>query len=162
MSDKKDLRRLQKLELINRVTQELANHTSISDPLLAEYILSLHKSANSSYAVFKQKLTEVDADFPDSFVASLDRLITTLSPASNKKRKRAQEEAGGNAPSSGRDVDMFPGLAIKDDSSRVQAFKEQDAVDETMKELEEMEEMAHAAPSKQRYPPPVCLVTRES
>jgi ATP-dependent RNA helicase DHX8/PRP22 len=155
-SDKKDIRRLQKLELVNRVTQELVNHTSITDSLLAEYIISLHKSSNGSYSLFKEKLTGIDAGFPDTFIASLDRLITTLSPSSSgKKRKRLLEETGGVVPreeGSSRNVDLFPGLAIKDDDALIQAFREEDAVDETMKELEEMEGLAHGAPegTKQR------------
>jgi ATP-dependent RNA helicase DHX8/PRP22 len=154
-SDKKDLRRLQKLELVNRVTQELVNHTSITDSLLAEYIISIHKSSNGSYALFKEKLTGIDAGFPDSFIASLDRLITTLSPSSTAKKRKRLEAAGSveqAVEGNGRNVDMFPGLAIKDDESLVQAFREEDAVDETMKELEELEGLAHGAPEgvKQR------------
>lgn len=47
--DAKDLRKLQKLELVNRITQEMANHTQINDSTMAEYIISLHKVAYIFY-----------------------------------------------------------------------------------------------------------------
>ena len=84
-----ELYQLELLSLTGKVATELLNHTGINDRVLAEFILSLHDSA-TSVADFKAKLSEVGADFPDAFVANLDRLILRLRP---KHKKAAAKPA---------------------------------------------------------------------
>lgn len=77
--------------------------------LLAEFIVDLHYKSKD-YDSFKQSLAEVGADFPESFVVNLDRLIQTLKP---KQKETVPSES---AEGSGADAKAkkFPGLAIPD------------------------------------------------
>ena len=78
------------------------------------------ESLSKSLAEFKQKLKDVGADFPESVMENMDRLILTMHP----KRKRRQttnnmqtnDKANGNVDLDEKDRNrrMFPGLAIKD------------------------------------------------
>ncbi|SOV02775.1 probable ATP dependent RNA helicase [Ustilago sp. UG-2017a] len=152
-----ELYQLELLSLTGKVATELLNHTGINDRVLAQFILSLHDSANS-FADFKAKLAEVGAEFPDSFIANLDRLILRLHP----KHKEASSisaattttngKTGSSSPSSKgkekatledeereRKARMFPGLAIKDhDWQPPSEEKSRNAVDDFMKEFEDM------------------------
>ena len=76
------LAKLEHLSLLSKLTSELLNHTGIEDKTLAEFIISLH-SSSKDFAAFQRKLGEVGAEFEESFVLTLDRLIRTLSPRSH-------------------------------------------------------------------------------
>ena len=111
-----DLEQLEKLSLVSKISSELSNHIGIQDKVLAEFILHLHSEAEGSLDTFKASLGQVGADFPDSFVASLDRLIRTLKPNQGhekSKTKKQQEPA------------QFPGLAIPDDSDRIKKLEQE-------------------------------------
>ncbi|KAK7058518.1 DEAH-box ATP-dependent RNA helicase prp22 [Paramarasmius palmivorus] len=112
-----DLENLELLSLVSRVTQEIVNYTNVNDKVLAEFVISLHEQSNKSLPEFKSKLKEVGADFPDSFVENVDRLILSLHPKHKKK-----PAANGNASAAKGDGEltqeerkrrMFPGLAMK-------------------------------------------------
>ncbi|TRM58778.1 P-loop containing nucleoside triphosphate hydrolase protein [Schizophyllum amplum] len=113
-----DLYNLEFLSLVARVTQEIDNHTGMNDKTLAEFVIALHDQANQSLPAFKAKLKEVGADFPDSFVENVDRLILSLHP---KHKKRAAKTNGseadkpaGDLPEQEKQRRLFPGLAIQD------------------------------------------------
>ncbi|EST04529.1 Ribosomal protein S1, RNA-binding domain protein [Kalmanozyma brasiliensis GHG001] len=159
-STKDELYQLELLSLTGKIATELLNHTGINDRVLAEFILSLHDSA-TSVADFKSKLSEVGAEFPDSFVTNLDRLILRLHPKHKKSSASAavtNGKAGSSSPSAKgkekasledeereRKTRMFPGLAIKDQEWQSSAEeKGRNAVDDFMKEFEDM---AAAKPS---------------
>lgn len=111
-----DLAKLEKLSIVSKISSELSNHIGLQDKVLAEFILHLHETAKDLEA-FKEALGGMGADFPESFVENLDRLIRTLQP--NK---------GGKAPvkkPSTQDTGKFPGLAIPDDSERVKRLEEE-------------------------------------
>ncbi|KAI3480042.1 hypothetical protein L1887_57818 [Cichorium endivia] len=151
-----ELYQLELLSLTGKVATELLNHTGINDRVLAEFILSLHDSA-TSVADFKAKLSEVGADFPDAFVANLDRLILRLHPKHKKAAAKpfTDAQAGSSSPSTKgkqkathddeerqRRARMFPGLAINDQDWQPSQEKEKGkghaAVDEFMKEFEDL------------------------
>ncbi len=151
---KDELYQLELLSLTGKIATELLNHTGINDRVLAEFILSLHDSA-TSVADFKQKLSEVGADFPESFVANLDRLILRLHPkhkkASSTTTATTNGKAGSSSPSAKgkekatqddqdreRKARMFPGLAIKDQEWTPAEEMGRNAVDDFMKEFEDM------------------------
>ncbi len=152
-SPKDELYQLELLSLTGKIATELLNHTGINDRVLAEFILSLHDSA-TSVADFKSKLSEVGADFPDSFVTNLDRLILRLHPKHKKASSTSANgngKAGSNSPSAKgkqkatledeereRKARMFPGLAIKDQEWEASAEKGRNAVDDFMKDFEDM------------------------
>lgn len=116
-----DLYNLEFLSLVAKITQEIDNHTGLSDKTLAEFVISLHDQANKSLPTFKAKLKEVGADFPDSFVENVDRLILSMHP---KHKKKYTKPSNGVTNADGADSGMlteeekrkrmFPGLALKD------------------------------------------------
>ncbi|KAJ1806023.1 DEAH-box ATP-dependent RNA helicase prp22, partial [Coemansia sp. RSA 2523] len=57
MSAPSGLQKLEYLSLVSKVTNELSNHTGISDKDVAEYIIHLH-GQSSNYIEFKQKLDQ--------------------------------------------------------------------------------------------------------
>jgi|ERR1700722_6859751 len=80
-----DLYNLELLSLVAKITQEIDNHTGLNDKTLAEFVINLHEQSKS-LSEFKQKLKDMEADFPDSFVDNMDRLIVNMHP---KHKKRA-------------------------------------------------------------------------
>lgn len=112
-----DLYQLEFLSLVNKITQEIDNHTGLNDKTIAEYLINLHDESNKSLADFKAKLKETGADFSDSFIESVDRLILNLHPK-YKKNKKTTGKVDGNSNEELSEVErkkrMFPGLAVKD------------------------------------------------
>ncbi|KAF9270686.1 P-loop containing nucleoside triphosphate hydrolase protein [Marasmius fiardii PR-910] len=111
-----DLYDLEFLSLVSKITQEIENHTGVNDKVLAEFVISIHDDSNKSLTEFKSKLRSVGADFPDSFVESVDRLILSMHP----KHKKRSTAASNTAVSNGKELTeeekkrrMFPGLALK-------------------------------------------------
>lgn len=113
-----DLYQLEFLSLVNKITQEIDNHTGLNDKTIAEFVISLHDQSNKSLADFKAKLKETGADFSDSFIESVDRLIFNLHPKYKKKKKTNADIVNGNSNEELSEVErkkrMFPGLAVKD------------------------------------------------
>ncbi len=87
-----DLESLELLSLVSKVTSELQNYLGISDKTLAEFVIVQHGKC-SSLAEFKAQMEEMGADFPQSLVESIDRLILTMHP--KRKRKQPDESEGG-------------------------------------------------------------------
>jgi ATP-dependent RNA helicase DHX8/PRP22 len=128
MGESDEIYKLELLSLVSKITTEILNHTGINDRVLAEFVLSLHDQA-ASLAAFKKSLDDVGAEFPDSFVQSLDRIIVALHPK-HKKAKSAAAASSASAAAAGpsasaaetkvldaekeRQRRMFPGLALPD------------------------------------------------
>ncbi|XP_040565919.1 ATP-dependent RNA helicase DHX8 [Lepeophtheirus salmonis] len=83
-----ELLRLEKLSLISKVCTELENHYNINDKDLAEFIIDLAER-NKHFNDFKKALEENGAEFSDSFMENIVRLIrhmtTTTAPFISKK-----------------------------------------------------------------------------
>lgn len=114
-----DLYNLEFLSLVAKITQEIDNHTGLSDKTLAEFVISLHDQSNKSLPAFKQKLKEVGADFPDSFIENVDRLILSMHPKHKKKRTtngtaRNDDTVEGELSEQEKKKRLFPGLALQD------------------------------------------------
>ncbi|KAG0660097.1 DEAH-box ATP-dependent RNA helicase prp22 [Rhodotorula mucilaginosa] len=117
-----ELEKLELLSLVNSITQELVNHT---DSTLAEFLIHIH-GESKDYASFKQKCAEVGADFPESFLQAVDRLVLSMHPkykikaaASSKadaKGKGKQQSADEVVVDENKQKQMrlFPGLAVPD------------------------------------------------
>ncbi|KAJ1553986.1 DEAH-box ATP-dependent RNA helicase prp22 [Cladochytrium tenue] len=146
-----DIGKLEYLALVNKVTSEISNHTGMTDRVLAEFIISLH-AKSKDLASFKTKLQKTGAEFPDSFVENLDRLILTLRPRSaaldaaakkSKNKKKATAGAAASAVEPGADpsswdvdaaalererqreaIAKFPGLALHDDRERIRQMED--------------------------------------
>lgn len=151
-----EIYKLEELSLVNKVTQEIFNHTSQHDPTLAKFVISLHKkSKGKGFEVFRDKLKEVGAPFPDSFVQTLDRIILSMHPKYKKKANKAKAADGNGTQANGgkavydeeqdRRARLFPGLALPDTTYKpIDEFIREEAkagpivkdVDDLMAELE--------------------------
>ncbi|KAJ7283259.1 P-loop containing nucleoside triphosphate hydrolase protein [Mycena rebaudengoi] len=121
MASDLDLYNLEFLSLVAKIIQEIDNHTGLNDKTLAEFVISLHDQSNKSLPAFKAELKAAGADFPDSFVENVDRLILSMHP---KHKKKHAAKANGNATGNGAEEGtlteqekkkrLLPGLALKD------------------------------------------------
>ena len=95
----------------NRLTEHW--FVGINDKTLAEFVIVLH-GKSKRLDDFKAKLKENGADFPDSFVENLDRLILALHPKYKKKSKANAKSKKNSDDSTAKDhrIRMFPGLAL--------------------------------------------------
>lgn len=148
-----ELEKLELLSLVNSVTQELVNHTGLSgasplsrhlsprvrpltsadhlrphaahdhaDSTLAEFLIHLH-GESKDFASFKQKCADVGAEFPDSFLSSVDRLILSMHPkyklkkaasTAAKGKGKAADAMAGLSEEKQKQMRLFPGLAVPD------------------------------------------------
>jgi ATP-dependent RNA helicase DHX8/PRP22 len=87
--------------------------------------LQLHEQSKTP-ETFQQKLGEIGADFPESFVKNLDRLIITMHPKYKRKAAKAKLAAArANGPKMGILDEVkqlqsrkFPGLSVPDQEWR--------------------------------------------
>ena len=141
-----DLYNLEFLSLVAKITQEIDNHTGLNDKTLAEFVISLHDQSKT-LAEFKGKLQEVGANFPESFIENVDRLILTLHPK-HKKKPTGKENAAVDGPvldELDKKKRMFPGLALKDQEWEPTAPK-----DAIMKEVDDMMSQLEGAAKRAR------------
>ncbi|EFP83968.1 DEAH-box ATP-dependent RNA helicase prp22 [Puccinia graminis f. sp. tritici] len=121
-----DFEKLERLSLVNSITKELHNHVGLQDSTLAEYLISLHEES-ASFENFKAKLQEIGAEFPESFVTNMDRLVTSLHPKYKKKKLAAEGKGKEKEADPAGDEEelerkkrraqaLFPALALPDRS----------------------------------------------
>jgi len=113
-----DLYNLEFLSLVAKITQEIDNYTGTNDKTLAEFVISLHDQANKSLPAFQEKLKELGANYPDSLVENIDRLILSMHPRYKKERVTITTNGKGHAADGmlseqERQKRLFPGLAIQ-------------------------------------------------
>ncbi|KAF7331627.1 hypothetical protein MKEN_00042300 [Mycena kentingensis (nom. inval.)] len=110
-----DLVNLEFLSLVNKIVQEIDNHTGINDKTLAEFIIAIHDQSNKSLPEFKNKLKEAGATFPDSFVENVDRLILSMHPKHKKKPKKSGKDKAveGELSEQEKKKRLLPGLALR-------------------------------------------------
>jgi len=118
----------------------------------------LHEQSKT-LATFETKLNEIGADFPQSFVKNLDRLIVTMHPkykrkAAKLKAAKAKANGGDDKAIASMDTDIksrkFPGLSMpdsewtpldayldeRDGKGDVEKLPESISMDNTMAELQ--------------------------
>ncbi|KAI9837179.1 MAG: DEAH-box ATP-dependent RNA helicase prp22 [Sclerophora amabilis] len=164
-----DLASLELLSLVFKVTSELQNHLGINDKTLAEFVIDQHSKC-SSLKEFKTALESMGADFPQSLVESVDRLVLTMHP----KYKDGKEDSRRNGEA---DVDdlaalgkiekksrIFKGLAIPDeeptwqdggslsrnDNGVSEGEAKMDAIDDTLALLENLESKSRTTKPESR------------
>ena len=148
MSD--DLTQLEFLSLVAKITQEVVNHTGINDKTVAEFVIALHDESKT-LPDFKANLSSAGADFPDSFVEAVDRLILTMHPKHKKRQMKGDDSNGQKGNGHGelgeqeKQRRLFPGLALAD--KPVSSSAEKDAV---MKEVDDMMAQFESASKKTR------------
>ncbi len=119
-----DIYNLELLSLVAKITQEITNYTGLNDKTLAEFVIALHERSNKSLPAFKQKLKEAGAEFPDSFVENVDRLILSMHPKHKQRHKSSTNGDAKGAAAEGELTEqekkkrLFPGLALKDSEAK--------------------------------------------
>ncbi|KAL8761189.1 MAG: hypothetical protein Q9184_002679 [Pyrenodesmia sp. 2 TL-2023] len=145
-----DLESLELLSLVSKVTSELQNHLGISDKTLAEFVIAQHSKCRS-LPDFKSQLEGMGAEFPQSLVESVDRLILTMHPKYKGKKSGSRDDSKAQEPEEElaemeKKARIFKGLAVPD---REQEWEdtisngkprdepaEMDAIDDTFAMLE--------------------------
>ncbi|XP_077482092.1 ATP-dependent RNA helicase DHX8 isoform X1 [Stigmatopora argus] len=134
-ADVDELSQLEFLSLVSKVCTELDNHLGISDKDLAEFVISLAEK-EPTFDGFKVLLLENGAEFTDSLIGNLLRLIQTMRPPSKSSTRKAPEV---QKPKSEKDrlKDLFPALC-KPDEAPPKLLDEEDVkvAADAMKELE--------------------------
>uniref|UniRef100_A0A8C7YXA9 ATP-dependent RNA helicase DHX8 n=1 Tax=Oryzias sinensis TaxID=183150 RepID=A0A8C7YXA9_9TELE len=130
-----ELSQLEYLSLVSKVCTELDNHLGINDKDLAEFVISLAEK-QPAFDGFKAVLLENGAEFTDSLISNLLRLIQTMQPPS----KASLSKDTSVKPKSEKDrlKEMFPALCRPDDPVPKQHLDEDDVkvAADAMKELE--------------------------
>ncbi|ESN96360.1 hypothetical protein HELRODRAFT_189215 [Helobdella robusta] len=105
-------KKLEYLSLVSKICTELENHYSLNDKDLAEYIIHLAEK-NPTYDSFKKSLYDNGAEFSDSFIGNLLRLIEKMNP------KMKASSCSGIEISEDKSLKkaLFPGLSLPDDPS---------------------------------------------
>ncbi|CAH0718765.1 unnamed protein product, partial [Brenthis ino] len=116
-----EVAKLEHLSLVSKICTELDNHLGLNDKDLAEFIIDL-ADKNPNFEGFKKALIENGAEFPDSFMTNLLRIIQHMKPISNESEKNEEKSKQLNPLAS-----KFPGLAIPNDKpSRFSSDDESD------------------------------------
>jgi ATP-dependent RNA helicase DHX8/PRP22 len=142
-----DFEGLELLSLVSKVTSELQNHLGINDKTLAEFVIAQHAEC-SSLDEFQKKLEEMGADFPQSLIESVDRLVLTMHPkCKGKNGKNGSQKQNGANPVEEK-TKVFRGLALpdkevlwRDDThdEYTNGNSKPDAIDDTLALLEGLE-----------------------
>ena len=133
---------LELLSLVSKVTSELRNHLGINDKTLAEFVIAQHSKCRS-LPEFKAQLEAMGAEFPQSLVESIDRLILTMHPKHKGKAKEGTTET--NKPEDTAVLDdfekktrKFKGLAVPDKEQQWEDEPQLNALDHDISMLEDL------------------------
>ncbi|KAI1279538.1 ATP-dependent RNA helicase DHX8 [Halotydeus destructor] len=153
-----ELQKLEYLSLVSKICTELENHLGLSDKDLAEFVISL-ADKNDTFDKFKSALIENDAEFGDSFIANLLRIIQHMRP----KKKEQDEPLASTSGEKKDDIAMkralYPFLAIPDDPKAARmlvddektAVKDELGVVDLMSQLESMAPKSSGDTSEKRH-----------
>ncbi|GAU99756.1 hypothetical protein RvY_10710 [Ramazzottius varieornatus] len=111
-----DLQKLEYLSLVSKVCTELENHLGFSDKDLAEFLIDLAEK-NDTFDKFKKALSDKDAQFSDSLIASLLRLIQHMRPKTGKPVEESTTKLLDKVIQREDVKAAFPGLSIPNDFS---------------------------------------------
>lgn len=100
-----DLDALQKIGLVSKICAELDNHLGFSDKTLAEFIIHLAAS-NDNPKAFQAALSQNGAEFPESFVQNLLRIINAIN------RKSEVAKISGSVAAGKKEAVLYPALAM--------------------------------------------------
>ncbi|CAK1552628.1 unnamed protein product [Leptosia nina] len=131
-----ELAKLEHLSLVSKVCTELDNHLGINDKDLAEFIIDL-ADKNPNFDSFKKALIENGAEFSDSFMTNLLRIIQHMKPANKQTDVDGNNE---NIKTSNPLAAKFPGLAIPNKKTVFSSEDESDSDEKTKKGILKKEE----------------------
>uniref|UniRef100_A0AAR2LUU8 DEAH-box helicase 8 n=1 Tax=Pygocentrus nattereri TaxID=42514 RepID=A0AAR2LUU8_PYGNA len=132
-----ELKKLEYLSLVSKVCTELDNHLGISDKDLAEFVISLAEK-NPTFDGFKSVLLKNGAEFTDSLISNLLRLIQTMRPPTKASTSKGCEPIAKPKSEKDRLKEMFPALCRPDNPNTRTMLDEDDVkvAADAMKELE--------------------------
>ncbi|XP_054609513.1 ATP-dependent RNA helicase DHX8 [Dunckerocampus dactyliophorus] len=136
-ADVDELSQLEFLSLVSKVCTELDNHLGISDKDLAEFVISLAEK-QPTFDGFKALLLENGAEFTDSLISNLLRLIQTMRPPSKASSSKATCDVLKPKSEKEKLKEMFPALCRANDPAPKKLLDEEDVkvAADAMKELE--------------------------
>ena len=110
-----DLESLEFLSLVSKVTSELQNYLGINDKTLAEFVIAQH-GKSSSLSQFKSQMEGMGAEFPNSLVESIDRLVLTMHPKhkGNVSQSEGEKDNENGLDAVEKKTRIFKGLAVPD------------------------------------------------
>ncbi|XP_052737424.1 ATP-dependent RNA helicase DHX8 [Bicyclus anynana] len=103
-----EVAKLEHLSLVSKICTELDNHLGLNDKDLSEFIIEL-ADKNPTFDNFKKALVENGAEFSDSFMTNLLRIIQHMKPVSNEIENNTSNKTSNPL------AVKFPGLAIPND-----------------------------------------------
>ncbi|XP_031700119.1 ATP-dependent RNA helicase DHX8 isoform X1 [Anarrhichthys ocellatus] len=132
-----ELSQLEYLSLVSKVCTELDNHLGISDKDLAEFVIDLAEK-QPTFDGFKALLLQNGAEFTDSLVGNLLRLIQTMRPPSKSSTSKVFEAVVKPKTEKDRMKELFPALCRADEPAPPPLEDEDDVkvAANAMKELE--------------------------
>ncbi|KAL4525206.1 hypothetical protein Ndes2526A_g07284 [Nannochloris sp. 'desiccata'] len=137
-----ELKKLQYLSLVSKVTTELENNLGIADKTLAEFIIEISKD-KANPKEFRLALKKEGAELPEPLVETLWAVIQRMLPGQNKGINGAPRRAP--AP---RIDGPYAGLAIPDTKDLVKAMEDEMLAEgEAKRKLREEEEQLKARES---------------
>ncbi|VVC39805.1 Domain of unknown function DUF1605,Nucleic acid-binding, OB-fold,Helicase, C-terminal,Helicase-associated [Cinara cedri] len=123
-----ELPKLEHLSLVSKICTELENHLGLNDKDLAEFIIDLAYK-NDTLETFRKALLQNGAEFSDSFIANLLRIIQHMQPKTSKQSETKSNKTETNDTLACK----FPGLAIPNETI---VSEVNDPIDDVMAELE--------------------------
>ncbi|XP_057375504.1 ATP-dependent RNA helicase DHX8-like [Daphnia carinata] len=148
-----ELEKLEHLSLVSKVCTELENHLGLNDKDLAEFIIALAEK-HKTFDEFKAVMIENGAEFSDSLIANLLRLIKHMKSANSKTTDVNLAEVKKTVFSAEveKKRGLFPGLALAD-NPKARTMLEED-IKPTIKDVEEaddlMAELEAMAPKEEK------------
>ncbi|CAB1441629.1 unnamed protein product [Pleuronectes platessa] len=131
-----ELSQLEYLSLVSKVCTELDNHLGISDKDLAEFVISLAEK-EPSFDGFKAILLKNGAEFMDSLIGNLLRLIQTMRPPTKAPASKVSEVSVKPNTDKDRLKELFPALCRANEPGPKIVDEDDDKVAAAaMKELE--------------------------
>lgn len=136
-----DFKKLEHLSLVSKVCTELENHYNMNDSDLAEFLIDL-AGKNDTFPTFKKALLENGAEFSDSFIENLLRLIKRMQPKDAEESVGIEPKNKIDKLTHGLPFLALPNEQVKREEEEKHAQVKNEEVDDMMNFLESM------APSK--------------
>lgn len=125
-----EIQKLEHLSLVSKLCTELDNHLGINDKDLAEFIIEL-ESKNPTFEGFRKALVDNGAEFPDSLINNLQRIIKLMKPSMGGQKNDKEGDGGDKSLHKSSKAEhlalMFPGLALANDKFSKDAEQFSDA-----------------------------------
>ncbi|XP_008587181.1 PREDICTED: ATP-dependent RNA helicase DHX8 [Galeopterus variegatus] len=141
-----ELAKLEYLSLVSKVCTELDNHLGINDKDLAEFVISLAEK-NTTFDTFKTSLVKNGAEFTDSLISNLLRLIQTMRPPA--KPSTSKDPVVKPKTEKEKLKELFPVLCQPDNPS-VRTMLDEDDVKVAVDVLKELEALMPSAAGQEK------------